>query len=52
MEPCRSAVSGERSSIFISPSEIELDTDIVAVMPAGLAYGAADPKMHGFDGAS
>src|SRR6516162_2444309 len=51
MEPCRSAVSGERSSIFISPSEIKLDTDIVAVMPTGAADGAADPKIHGFDGA-
>src|SRR6516162_5598186 len=51
MEPCRSAVSGERSSIFISPSEIKLDTDIVAVMSTGAADGAADPKIHGFDGA-
>jgi hypothetical protein len=50
-EPCTSAVPGKRSSVFISPSEIELDTDIVAVMPASAADGAADPKIHGFDGA-
>src|ERR1700751_3898611 len=50
-EPSRSAVPGERSSGFISPSEIELEPDIVAFMPAGAADGAADPKMHGFDGA-
>jgi hypothetical protein len=50
-EPSPSAVPGECSLVFISPSEIELDTDIVAVMPAGAADGVADPKIHSFDGA-
>ena len=50
-EPSASAVLGECPLVFISPSEVELDTDIVTVMPAGAADGASDSKIHGLYGA-